>query len=84
MKIFNFYIVFCCCVRGVPQGEGCGLMNKTTKLFNIVRGMQTVMDVPLTVKMRTGVFESRSTAHKLIPQLRDLGVAMVTVSTFPW
>lgn len=38
-----------------------------------------VLDVPLTVKMRTGVQERVSLAHRLLPELRDWGVALVTV-----
>lgn len=38
-----------------------------------------VLDVPLTVKMRTGVQERVNLAHRLLPELRDWGVALVTV-----
>lgn len=38
-----------------------------------------VLDVPVTVKMRTGVQERVSLAHRLLPELRDWGVALVTV-----
>lgn len=37
------------------------------------------MDVPLTVKMRTGVQDKSWNAHSLVPLLRQWGVAMVTV-----
>lgn len=37
------------------------------------------MDVPLTVKMRTGVQDKNWNAHSLVPLLRQWGVAMVTV-----
>lgn len=35
--------------------------------------------MPLTVKMRTGVQERVSLAHRLLPELRDWGVSLVTV-----
>ena len=38
-----------------------------------VRCMTEVMDVPLTMKLRTGIFESKSIAHNLTPRLRDWG-----------
>lgn len=38
-----------------------------------------VLDVPLTVKIRTGVQEKMNVAHKLIPRLREWGAALVTV-----
>ncbi len=42
-----------------------------------------VLDVPLTVKMRTGVYDKNWTAHKLIPELREWGASLVTVRSLP-
>lgn len=39
-----------------------------------------VLDVPLTVKIRTGVQEKSNIAHRLIPEMKKWGVSMVTVS----
>ncbi|XP_075683782.1 tRNA-dihydrouridine(47) synthase [NAD(P)(+)]-like [Rhinoderma darwinii] len=61
------------------KGGGCGLMTRTNKFEDIVRGMNSVLDVPLTVKIRTGVQEKVNLAHKLIPDLRDWGVSLVTL-----
>ena len=67
------------------QGDGCALMGRTGRFEKLVGCMTEVLDVPLTVKMRTGIYESKSTAHNLIPRLRDWGVALVTVCTgFLW
>ncbi|KAG8537664.1 hypothetical protein GDO81_024121, partial [Engystomops pustulosus] len=60
-------------------GGGCGLMTRTNKFEDIVRGMNSVLDVPLTVKIRTGVQEKANLAHKLIPELRDWGVSLITL-----
>ncbi|XP_048354609.1 tRNA-dihydrouridine(47) synthase [NAD(P)(+)]-like isoform X2 [Sphaerodactylus townsendi] len=38
-----------------------------------------VLDVPLTVKIRTGVQEKVNLAHKLIPNLREWGASLVTL-----
>lgn len=38
-----------------------------------------VLDVPLTVKIRTGVQEKSNIAHKLIPEMKNWGVSMITV-----
>lgn len=38
-----------------------------------------VLDVPLTVKIRTGVQEKSNMAHKLIPEMKNWGVSMITV-----
>ncbi|MGH0133434.1 UNVERIFIED_CONTAM: hypothetical protein FKN15_032324 [Acipenser sinensis] len=61
------------------KGGGCGLMTRTNKFEQIVKGMNSVLDVPLTVKIRTGVQEKVSIAHKLIPDLKNWGVSLVTL-----
>ncbi|KAL2080290.1 hypothetical protein ACEWY4_024083 [Coilia grayii] len=61
------------------KGGGCGLMMRTNKFEQIVRGMNSVLDVPLTVKIRTGVQEKTNTAHKLIPELKKWGVSLITL-----
>ena len=55
-------------------------MARRTRFESIVRGMTAVVDCPITVKMRTGVHNRNWNAHKLLPQLRDWGVTMATVS----
>ncbi|KAK2504575.1 hypothetical protein MC885_000700 [Smutsia gigantea] len=61
------------------KGGGCALMNRSTKFQHIVRGMNQVLDVPLTVKIRTGVQEHVNLAHRLLPELRAWGTALVTL-----
>ncbi|XP_072364777.1 tRNA-dihydrouridine(47) synthase [NAD(P)(+)]-like isoform X1 [Scyliorhinus torazame] len=61
------------------KGGGCGLMNRLNKLEQIVKGMNSVLDVPLTVKIRTGVYEKVNIAHKIIPNLRDCGLSLITL-----
>ncbi|KAM8967237.1 tRNA-dihydrouridine(47) synthase [NAD(P)(+)]-like isoform 2-T2 [Pelodytes ibericus] len=61
------------------KGGGCGLMNRTNKFEQIVKGMNSVLDVPLTVKIRTGVHEKHNLAHKLIPNFKEWGVSLVTL-----
>lgn len=63
----------------VQKGEGCAVMGRIGRLEQIVHGMSAIMDIPLTVKMRTGLQEDKHTAHTLLPKLRDWGVSMVTV-----
>ncbi len=38
-----------------------------------------VLDVPLTVKIRTGVQQNCNVAHKLIPEMKKWGVSLITV-----
>uniref|UniRef100_A0A3B3TFK2 tRNA-dihydrouridine(47) synthase [NAD(P)(+)] n=1 Tax=Paramormyrops kingsleyae TaxID=1676925 RepID=A0A3B3TFK2_9TELE len=61
------------------KGGGCGLMTRTNKFEKIVRGMNSVLDVPLTVKIRTGVQDKVNIAHKLIPELKNWGISMITL-----
>ncbi|KAM6396120.1 tRNA-dihydrouridine(47) synthase [NAD(P)(+)]-like [Rhynochetos jubatus] len=61
------------------KGGGCALMTRPNKFEQIVRGMNSVLDVPLTVKIRTGVQEKMNVAHKIIPRLREWGASMVTL-----
>ncbi|KAM4630410.1 tRNA-dihydrouridine(47) synthase [NAD(P)(+)]-like [Polymixia lowei] len=61
------------------KGGGCGLMTRNKKFEQIVRGMNYVLDVPLTVKIRTGVQEKYNVAHKLIPEMKKWGVSMITL-----
>ncbi|XP_060640918.2 tRNA-dihydrouridine(47) synthase [NAD(P)(+)]-like [Anolis sagrei] len=61
------------------KGGGCALMARTNKFEQIVRGMDYVLDVPLTVKIRTGLQEKAHLAHKVIPRLREWGASMVTL-----
>ncbi|KAL4629815.1 tRNA-dihydrouridine(47) synthase NAD(P)(+)-like isoform X1 [Arapaima gigas] len=61
------------------KGGGCGLMTRVNKFEQIVRGMESVLDVPLTVKIRTGVQDKVHVAHKLIPEMKNWGVSMITL-----
>lgn len=61
------------------KGEGSALMGRLSKLENIVRGMVQVSDVPITIKMRTGIYENKNTAHKVVPILKEWGVSAMTL-----
>lgn len=54
-------------------------MGRHTRFEGILRGMTEVLDCPVTVKMRTGIYKKNWNAHKLVPKLREWGVSMVTV-----
>ncbi|KNE60420.1 hypothetical protein AMAG_05810 [Allomyces macrogynus ATCC 38327] len=62
-------------------GNGCGsaLLDRTGRLRDILRGMDQVMDCPVTAKIRTGVEKHKNVAHNLIPQFREWGVALTTL-----
>ena len=58
-------------------------MGRAGKFGQIVKGMTSVLNVPLTVKMRTGIYNDRNNAHTLVPKLKKWGVALTTVSLIP-
>eukprot|EP01089_Gocevia_fonbrunei_P017290 TRINITY_DN5574_c0_g1_i1.p1 TRINITY_DN5574_c0_g1~~TRINITY_DN5574_c0_g1_i1.p1 ORF type:complete len:625 (+),score=148.68 TRINITY_DN5574_c0_g1_i1:88-1962(+) len=61
------------------KGAGSALMERKTKIEGMVKGMRSVLDVPVTIKIRTGKDEKNPFAHNLIPQLEKWGVSAVTV-----
>lgn len=56
-------------------------MDTTGKLGRILVGMNKALgDIPLTVKLRTGVKDGKNSAHKLMPRLgSEWGVSAITV-----
>lgn len=56
------------------------------KLGKILVGMNRALgEIPLTVKLRTGVKEGRNTSHKLMPRITaEWNVAAMTVSVSFW
>ncbi|XP_065683813.1 tRNA-dihydrouridine(47) synthase [NAD(P)(+)]-like isoform X2 [Hydra vulgaris] len=61
------------------KGEGSALMGRMKKLEEVVKGMVQVSDVPITIKMRTGIQENKSIAHKIIPLVKEWGVDLITL-----
>ena len=61
------------------RGMGCGLMGRKKPLEVLCRAMSSVLSVPLTVKMRTGIYMDKKIAHTLIPSVKEWGVDMITL-----
>ncbi|XP_028399610.1 tRNA-dihydrouridine(47) synthase [NAD(P)(+)]-like isoform X2 [Dendronephthya gigantea] len=61
------------------KGAGSALMERSRRFEEIVRGMNYVLDIPVTVKMRTGVHDKKWNALQLIPKIRDWGASLVTL-----
>ncbi|BGP43880.1 tRNA-dihydrouridine synthase 3 [Rhodotorula kratochvilovae] len=63
------------------KGAGSALLAHATKLGKSLVGMSKVLgEVPLTIKIRTGVSNSQPTAHKLMPRFqKEWGVSAVTM-----
>ena len=60
------------------------MLDAAGKLGKIVVGMNRALgDVPVTVKLRSGVKDGKNTAHKLMPRLGpEFGVSAITVSRY--
>jgi tRNA-dihydrouridine synthase 3 len=69
-----------CPVEAITS-KGCGsaLMEKRSRLKGMILGANHVLNCPVTVKLRTGIQESKHLAHKLIPLFQDWGVRGVTL-----
>jgi len=63
------------------SGSGSALLDTPGKLGKMIVGMNKALgEIPVTVKLRTGVKDGRNTAHKLMPRLGpEWGVAAVTL-----
>lgn len=59
------------------------VLDAAGKLGKIVVGMNKALgDIPVTVKLRTGVKDGKNNAHKLMPRLgAEWGAGALTVST---
>lgn len=62
------------------KGAGSSLLLRKQRLESICKSMIDVMDIPLTVKIRTGVQDKTPVAHTVVPNLHEWGVSAVTVS----
>ncbi|KAI6126750.1 hypothetical protein F5141DRAFT_1083094 [Pisolithus sp. B1] len=63
------------------SGSGSALLDTPGKLGKIIVGMNKALgEIPVTVKLRTGVKDGRNTAHKLMPRLStEWGAGCITL-----
>ena len=65
------------------NGAGSGLLGRYNKLSQIITSMSRASEVPLTLKMRAGISDSKFNADKLINsitnQFNDGRIALITV-----
>ncbi|CAG9859974.1 unnamed protein product [Phyllotreta striolata] len=61
------------------SGAGCGLLRRKKVLESCIKSMSTILNVPFTVKMRTGVYSSEKIAHTLAPKVREWGASLLTI-----
>ncbi|KAG1661393.1 tRNA-dihydrouridine(47) synthase [NAD(P)(+)]-like [Nymphon striatum] len=63
------------------KGAGSGLMAKTRKLHDIIFGMSSILSAPLTIKLRTGIYDNKKIAHTLISKLHEWDPKRVSLIT---
>ncbi|KAF7488308.1 tRNA-dihydrouridine(47) synthase [NAD(P)(+)]-like [Sarcoptes scabiei] len=64
------------------KGGGSALMERPKKLDSIIYSVSSVSNVPITLKMRTGVYAGKNNAHNLISDARrwrDNRIGLITV-----
>ncbi len=54
------------------SGAGSSLMLRPRKLKGIVRGVSSVLDCPITIKMRTGWNDYKPVAHSIVHNLQEM------------
>ena len=62
------------------QGGGSGMLNRLGVLESTIKSVNELIDIPLTIKTRMGVYMDKPIAHNLMPKFRNWGASMVTVS----
>ncbi|KAI8901429.1 tRNA-dihydrouridine(47) synthase [NAD(P)(+)] [Globomyces pollinis-pini] len=61
------------------KGSGSALMERRTRLRQMVQGAKSVLDCPITVKIRTGIKSKSPFAHTLIGEIERWGADVVTI-----
>lgn len=61
------------------QGAGSALLEARGRMFKILKGMQTVTDIPITAKYRMGVKDNQPVADRVVPRLDEMGIALSTI-----
>ena len=54
-------------------------MQRRRPLEQSIRSLAEILNIPFTVKMRTGVYGNQPLAQQLVKQCHEWGVSMVTV-----
>ena len=63
------------------QGAGSGFLRRERVLLNTpMTCVNRVLNVPLTIKTRTGVYKDKNVAHTLVPRFEECGVSSISVS----
>ncbi|KAF9973903.1 tRNA-dihydrouridine(47) synthase [NAD(P)(+)]-like protein [Actinomortierella ambigua] len=61
------------------SGCGSGLMGRMGKVQSILKGMKSVLDVPVTVKYRMAIYDKKPIGTSLTPRFHQMGAALGTL-----
>ncbi|KAG0234302.1 tRNA-dihydrouridine(47) synthase [NAD(P)(+)]-like protein [Actinomortierella wolfii] len=61
------------------SGSGSGLMGRAGKVKSIIKGMQSVLDVPVTVKYRMAIYDKKPIGTTWTPKFYQMGAALGTL-----
>lgn len=61
------------------QGGGSGMMHRLPALEASVRCASKLLSIPFTIKMRTGVYQTKKIAHTIVPKVSDWGASLITL-----
>lgn len=61
------------------RGSGAGMMDRTNKMGEIIRGMYYTLNIPYTVKMRIGVKDGKPLAGKVVNRVKHWGAQLATI-----
>ncbi|XP_010555252.1 PREDICTED: tRNA-dihydrouridine(47) synthase [NAD(P)(+)]-like [Tarenaya hassleriana] len=63
----------------VNKGAGSALLTKPLRMKNIVGVASSIVETPITIKVRTGFFEGKSRIDSLIADIGNWGATAVTI-----
>lgn len=61
------------------KGGGSGMMHRLPALEASVRCASNLLNIPFTVKMRTGVYQDKKITHTIVPKMAEWGASLITV-----
>ncbi|XP_046961174.1 tRNA-dihydrouridine(47) synthase [NAD(P)(+)]-like [Vanessa cardui] len=61
------------------KGGGSGMMHRMPALEASVRSASSLLNIPFTVKMRTGIYQDKKIAHNIIPKVVNWGASLITL-----
>lgn len=61
------------------KGGGSGMMHRLKTLEASVKCASSLLSIPFTIKMRTGVYQDKKITHTIVPKMAELGVSLITV-----